>query len=272
MNYLMKSNSMKNNSMKKMQVMAVAVVFALTTAAVFAQVKQPAPDRAKLRIQLDTNKDGVIDRAEAARMLRLAERFDTLDTNKDGKLSADERAQMRGQHHRGAMHGGHGRMKALDTDKDGRISRAEAQAGQQRAAQRFEQMDVNKDGYLDRTDRQAKMAQRRAEFFTGADANRDGRVTRDEFIVEQGARSAERRSQRAERAKTSGKQMRARKMPTEQQQVEFAGKAFDRMDANKDGALTRAELDAFKGEGRGMRNGHGHAQGAGNAAKHAPTR
>ncbi len=128
-------------------------------------------------------------------------------------------------------------------------------------AARFDQMDVNKDGYLDRADMQVRMTQQRAEFFKGADANQDGRVTRDEFIVEQGARGAERREKRTEHAQAAGKQKPARQAPTEQQQIEFAGKAFDKMDANKDGALTKAEFDAFKPEGRGMRQGMRTGQG-----------
>lgn len=252
-----------SNATKKMQILSVAVALALTSVAAYAQAQQAAPDRAKARVQLDANKDGAVDRAEAAKAPKLAERFDQLDTNKDGKLSADERPRMGGKHRRGAMRGGHGKMMALDTDKDSRISRAEAAAGQAKLAERFEQMDVNKDGYLDRADREAKVAQQRAEFFKGADGNRDGRVTRDEFIVEQGARGAERQEKRAGRAQAAGKQMPVRQVPTEQQKIEFAGKAFDRMDANKDGALTRAEFDAFKPDHRGMRQGkHGARMGA----------
>ena len=160
-------------SMKKLQLLSVAIALALTSAAAFAQARQAAPDHARPRVQLDANRDGAIDRA----------------------------------------------------------------------------------------DMQARMARQRAEFFKGADANRDGRVTRDEFIVEKGARGAERREQRAQRVQATGKRMPARQAPTGQQQIEFAGKAFDRMDANKDGALTRAELDAFKPDGRGMRHGMGHRMG-----------
>lgn len=262
--------STKNDSMKKNQALTVAVALALTTAAAFAQVKQAAPDGAKQRIQLDTNQDGVIDRAEAAKQPTLAERFDQLDKNRDGQLSADERPQMGGKHRRHGNQGGKSRMKALDTDNDGRISRAEMQSGQRMAAERFDRMDVNKDGYVDRADAQARATQQRAEFFKGADTNRDGRVTRDEFIVEQGARSADRRDKQAARAQASGKPMRVRQTPTNQQQIERAGTAFDVRDANKDGALTRAELDAFQGEHRGMRHGKGAGNGAGNAEVHAP--
>lgn len=250
-NNSMKTNAIKTSSMKGIQVLSVAVILALASAAVYAQAKV-APDRAKARVQLDVNHDGVIDRAEAAKAPRLAARFDQMDTNKDGKLTADERAQMHGKHRRGGMRGGHGRMMALDTDKDGRISRAEMLAGQSKRSERFERMDVNKDGYLDRTDMQARMTRQRAEFFNGADGNRDGRVTRDEFIVEQGARSAERREKWASHAQAAGKQANTRQAPTEQQQIAFAGKRFDAIDTNKDGALTQAEFDAFKPSHRGM--------------------
>jgi hypothetical protein len=38
----------------------------------------------------DTNGDGLISRAEAAALPRLAERFDTIDANADGQISLDE--------------------------------------------------------------------------------------------------------------------------------------------------------------------------------------
>ncbi len=261
MNSAMKNKLMNNASMKKMPLLSVAVALALTSAAVYAQAQQAAPERAGQRAQLDVNKDGVIDRAEAAKAPKLAARFDQLDINKDGKLSDDERAQMHGEHDRGGMAGGHGRMMALDTDKDDRISRAEAMAGKGKVADRFDKMDVNKDGYIDRADMQARMTQERAEFFNGADANHDGRVTRDEFIVEQGARSAERREKWASHTQDTGKQIKNRQAPTEQQQISVAGKRFDAMDTNKDGALTRAEFDAFKPKGHGMHEGMRHRMG-----------
>lgn len=252
------SSDMKSNSMKQMQVLSVAAVLALASAAVYAQAQGAAPDRARQRVHLDVDRNGVNDRAEAAKAPKLAARFDQLDTNKDGKLSADERVKMRGTHHRGAMGVGHGRMMALDIDKDGRISRTEAMAAKGTFADRFDKMDANKDSYIDRADMQARMAQSRAEMFKNADANRDGRVSRDEFRIEQEARSAERREKWASRAQAAGKQAHVRLAPTEQQHIAFAGKAFEAMDTNKDGALTRAEFDAFKPKDRGARQGMGH--------------
>lgn len=225
--------------MKKLHVLAIAVVAALGST--FA-VAQTAPVGVKAAPRIDVNGDGVIDRAEAAKAPRLAEKFDQLDTNKDGKLSAGERPQRA----HGKRHGGAGKMQALDTDKDGRISRDEANAGKGGFAGKFGELDVNKDGYVDRTDRELRMTRERAAFFAGADANKDGKLSRDEFVVEQGARGAERRAQFAKRVEAAGKTLKARPAPTEAEQLQRAGGAFDRMDANKDGTLTRAEFDAAR--------------------------
>lgn len=225
--------------MKHMNMLAVAFAVALAPAAVSAQ----GPATGKARVQVDANRDGFIDRAEAAKMPRLAERFDQMDKNRDGRLGADERPQ-RGMRH---MRGAHGHwLQRADADKDGRISRAEAQAIQARAADHFDKMDFNRDGFIDRSDMQARMAQARAAFFAGADDNRDGRLSRDEFVVEQAARSAERREQWIARAAAKGKAASVRPAPSLEQQVERATARFDRMDANRDGTLTRAEFDAAR--------------------------
>jgi Ca2+-binding EF-hand superfamily protein len=166
--------------MKQTKLLAVAVAIALASAAAVAQTAT-TPATGKPRMQLDVNQDGVIDRAEAAKAPKLAERFDQLDRNKDGRLSADERPRMGGMRHRGGKRGHGGMMRAADTDKDGRISRAEAQAAHAKAAGRFDQMDVNKDGYLDRSDMQARIAQRRGECFVKADTDRNGQLSRAEF-------------------------------------------------------------------------------------------
>ena len=229
--------------MKTLHILALAIAAALASTFAVAQTATPATG-VKAAQRIDANGDGVIDRAEAAKAPRLAAKFDQLDTDKDGRLSAGERPQrMHGK--RGGGRGGD-RLQALDTDKDGRISRTEANAGNAGFAARFTEMDANKDGYLDRSDRELRMTRERAAFFGGADANKDGRLSRDEFVVEQGARGAERREQFAKRAEAAGKPIKARPAPTEAEQLQRAGKAFDRMDANKDGTLTRAEFDAAR--------------------------
>lgn len=160
--------------MKKLHILMLAVAAASTSALALAQTAAPGAHP-----RPDANGDGVVTKAEAAQLPRLAEKFDQLDRNKDGKLSGDEMPM-----HRQGMRGQDGKargLRALDTDGDGRISRAETQAGEKSWAQRFDTMDVNKDGYVDRADMQARMASQRAECFTKADADKNGQLSRAEF-------------------------------------------------------------------------------------------
>ena len=136
---------------------------ALLAATAAAPASAPAagqpgqPGQGRHHPKLDANGDGVIDRAEAAKMPRFAEQFDKLDANKDGRITAEERPQrgMRdgkgGQGGRDAMRG---RMQEMDTDKDGRFSRAEL-AGRDRILQNFGAIDSNKDGMLSREEMHA---------------------------------------------------------------------------------------------------------------------
>lgn len=145
----------------------------------------PPPAGAPPRAKLDTNGDGVIDRAEAAKTPRLAAQFDTLDKNKDGKLSRDELPRWHGKRHGRGPGGREEMMAKLDANKDGRISREEAKADPRLAA-RFDQMDVNKDGYLDKADRELGRKQHRDAWFAAADTNKDGQLSKAEFDAAKG--------------------------------------------------------------------------------------
>lgn len=173
---------------------AIAASLAIAGIAIAAPQATPQPANAA-KMKLDANNDGVIDRTEAAKHPRLAERFDALDKNKGGRLSADERPMHRGM--RGGKRG-HGGGMQLDADNDGRISRAEA-AGKPQFAQRFEQMDANKDGFIDKADREARMQARRAEWFGAADTNRDGQISRAEYDAAHAKRTAEWEQRKAAR-------------------------------------------------------------------------
>lgn len=167
-------------------------------AAAFAQTTT-APDTPR-RMQVDANNDGAIDRNEAAKLPRLAEKFDQLDNNGDGRLDSSERPQRKRGH--GGRRGG---IERADADKDGRISRAELESAEAARAEDggksgghdrgllddFDAIDTNKDGHLVRGElrtwhermrpqRAAAHAQRANEQFAEADLNRDGKLSRVE--------------------------------------------------------------------------------------------
>lgn len=164
--------------MKKLHILTLAVATALVSTLAFAQTAAP-----RMQARIDANGDGVITKEEAAKFPRFAEKFAQLDKNKDGKLVRDEmpmhRAGMRGR--TDGKRGHEGGLRAMDADGDGRISRTEMQAGKNGMDARFARMDVNKDGYIDKADRQARMAERRAECFGKADADKNGQLSRAEF-------------------------------------------------------------------------------------------
>ena len=162
--------------------------------------------------------------------------------------------------------GGHGMMMMADANKDGNITRAEASAA---ATQLFAKMDANKDGKIDQEDRAAMREQRQAARFDKMDANDDGSISKDEFGN---------RGDRAASERPDGERMAGERGPRDGKRdgkgwggkrggkggmgmmrdadtngdkaisaAEFQAAStarFDRMDANKDGTVTKAEMDA----------------------------
>lgn len=168
--------------MNKTPSLIAVALLAVTAGAAMAQAPAAPEAATKPRVALDTNKDGVIDRSEAATHPRLAGRFDTLDRNSDGRLQRDELPRMKHGRHGGRGHhrGGFGGnpFTGADADKDGRVSKAEAIAA---ATRRFERMDVNKDGFVDQVDRKAMAEQHREAWFKKVDADGDGKLSRAEL-------------------------------------------------------------------------------------------
>lgn len=159
--------------------------------------------------------------------------------------------------------GGHGMMMMADANKDGNITRAEATTA---ATQHFAKMDANKDGKIDQSDREAMRAQRQAQRFDKLDANDDGSVSKDEFSAprdggamageagERGPRDGMRDGKRwgGKRGGHGGKggmgMMRDADTNGDKaiSAAEFQTASlarFDKMDANKDGTVTKAEMD-----------------------------
>ena len=112
--------------------------------------------------------------------------------------------------------GPHDSILRADTDGDGKVSRAEASAAaDKRTSDWFDKLDLDKDGYVTQDEiRQAHEARREQmkaafdEHFKAADANNDGKLSLDEVQA---------------------------KMPRLAQR-------FTTLDSDKDGFLTREEL------------------------------
>lgn len=108
-------------------------------------------------VEIDTNKDGYVDRAEydAAETRAIAMRrtqllkqreaaFKQLDKNKDGSLSLTEfNSAIAAEPTR--KPDAAPRITRLDTNKDGKVSMAESRAP---ASAQFDRLDTNKDGIL----------------------------------------------------------------------------------------------------------------------------
>jgi hypothetical protein len=115
---------------------------ALIGSTAFAQTpaETPTQPRGDFR-KLDTNRDKMISKAEAANYPMLSQNFDKIDANKDGQLT---RAELQAFH----------KANKADQDGDGNVSRAEAQ-NKPNLLKHFDQIDTNKDGVLTPAERQA---------------------------------------------------------------------------------------------------------------------
>ena len=207
--------------MKSKLMLAIGLALAGTAAVTFAQTAAPAAGKPGHHANLDANSDGVIDRSEAAKMPKFAERFDSFDKNKDGRISADERPQ-RGM--RDGMGGRGDHMAKIDANSDGVIDRSEA-AKMPKFAERFDSFDKNKDGRISADERPQRGMHggkgrhgAPGERMAQLDANKDGRFSREEL---------------------AGK--------------DRALQNFAAVDANHDGFLTREEMAAHHQAHRGER-------------------
>lgn len=123
------------------------------------------------------------------------------------------------------------------------VTRAEVET---RVRDMFARVDANRDGFVTQAEAQAfrggasaergdNRGERREARFARLDANRDGSISRDEFFARaeraDRAEGGERRGRRAERRGQRGGMM-----------ARLGGKRFERIDADKDGRISLAEV------------------------------
>lgn len=122
----------------------------------------------------------------------------------------------------------------------------------------LERFDANGDGAVTKEEMQATAATR----FADSDSNGDGQLSADELTATAETRRAERLANRIarqiERNDTDGDGMLSLEETTAAAEGRRIEQMFDRLDADKDGSVTLAELEAAKT--KGQRGHHGRAR------------
>jgi len=204
--------------------------------------------------RLDADKDGKVTKAEydAAR----GAEFKAADKNGDGFISKEEFAAY-GDQRRGEFVD---RMFArLDKNGDGKITADELRGerrgdradrrerGERGRGINFERADAAKKGYLTLEDltklRSARLEAAMKKRFEGLDTNRDGKLTGDELPPER--RDAIMRADADKDGAVTLDEFAAR---ARQFLVRRVDAEFKAIDADGDGKLTRAEVDAARGK------------------------
>ena len=144
---------------------------------------------------------------------------------------------------------------------------ADNRRGPERGAMMFERFDLNKDGQVTREE----VTTAAAAHFAEADANNDGQLSAEEMTAaaeakaneQRAARMANRTADMIKRQDTNGDGQLSLEELTAIGGEDRMERMFDRLDADDDGTITKAELEDMDGKrgghGRGgERHGRGH--------------
>lgn len=167
------------------------------------------PGAGRLFDRADTDKNGTLSQAE---VLASAEKiFARRDSNKDGAIDTADAGQPKGKG-KNREERAERMLKRLDANNDGKVSQDEMLAG---ATKTFERFDADKNGEVTKAEVDAKR-----------EAFRDARKAFREVKASDGeARQEARKALREARIDRMGSRM------------------FDRADADKNGTLTKAEME-----------------------------
>jgi hypothetical protein len=177
------------------------------------------------------------------------------DRDADGRISL---AEMQ------AVHAA--RFARLDVDRSGGLTREELRTGRQlmraersavrgeRQAERFSRRDVNRDGALNQAEAPKAWAR-----LSQMDANRDARVTAEELRAGRQAKLAQRQAGRTIGGRVDGAGRTAAPADLDRDglltRAEYDARLlarFTRLDANRDGFVTREERRALRQARRGQ--------------------
>jgi Ca2+-binding EF-hand superfamily protein len=265
--------------MRTIRAVGVALAVLAGAGSAWGQQEKAAARFRDTIIQLDANGDMVIERDEVPEAGRAA--FDRLlkrgDTNKNGKLEIDELRGLVGKLRALAGAAPGERFQAMDKNGDGKVSKEEFTGPEPL----FARIDADKDGFLTRAevmnfaaatgggrpalerlkamDKDGDGKVSKQEFtgpeplFARLDADKDGFITQDE-ATRLGGGPADAPKPKAEAPKDAprvGAQLLERLKTMDKDgdgkisRSEFTGRpqVFDRLDADKDGFLTKDEID-----------------------------
>ena len=174
------------------------------------------PGAGRMFDRADTDKNGTLSEAE---VLASAEKiFERRDSNKDGAIdTADARPHKgkgwgKGHHGKGGAERAERMLKRLDADSDGKVS-------------------------------QAELLQRASETFQRFDADGNGEVTKAEVDARREAFRDARKAFREVKATDGEAKEAARKALSEARFDRMGGRMFERADADRNGTLTKAEME-----------------------------
>jgi Ca2+-binding EF-hand superfamily protein len=121
------------------------------------------------------------------------------------------------------------------------LSLLAATAFAQAGAKNFQKLDTNGDGMIDKTE--AAKAPHLAKNFDAMDANKDGKLTPDELRAYRQANHQANQGEGMKKADANGDGYIDK---TEAAKFPHLSKRFDRIDTDKDGKISAAELQAAR--------------------------
>ena len=196
--------------------------------------------RKVVRDAADADKDKAREALRAAGPFMLpgaGRMFDRADTDKNGTLSEAE-----------VLASAETIFERRDSNKDGAIDTADARphkgksggkGGEERAERMLKRLDANSDGKVS----QDELLQRAAETFQRFDADKNGEVTKAEVDAKREAFRDARKAYRAVKATDGEAKEAALKALSEARFDRKGGRMFKRADADKNGALTKTEME-----------------------------